>query len=237
MIVTSTTVPTVTCDGNRSGPIATQTVPDVEASITALSLFAPMIQINWQSSDRTEDATASQTGNPTRTGNRPAVTSGTQTVDPDAASGVKTLETDSARPAPTEPTTDDSSGETGGASDDAERKEASSEGSGGLSMATKVGLSIGGAAAVVALVVGVVIYVWRRRKHQAEEEELDRLYGMKSANYSSGDLSRGDDSIPGWYRGQRQVPTRLAPTTDPYRGGGGTELEAPASPYYQPYRP
>ncbi len=54
MIATSTTVPTVTCDGSKSGAFAFQTIPDAKASITAFSLFAPMIQINFQSSDKAQ---------------------------------------------------------------------------------------------------------------------------------------------------------------------------------------
>ncbi|KAB5549501.1 hypothetical protein GE09DRAFT_1174419 [Coniochaeta sp. 2T2.1] len=49
MIATSTVIPTVTCDGNKVGALAFNTVPD--ASVTAFSLYAPMIQINFQSSD------------------------------------------------------------------------------------------------------------------------------------------------------------------------------------------
>ncbi|KAK0631440.1 hypothetical protein B0T14DRAFT_417988 [Immersiella caudata] len=245
LVATSTTIPTVTCDGSRSGDFAFKTVPDAEASVTAFSLFAPMFQINWQSSDR--PATTRPTTGPgaTRTNtNEPAITSGTQTVDPDEASGVPTLETDGPTPRPSGTNDNDgtSDGLTGG---DTEKQQEEGGANTGLATTTKVALSIGGAVAAVAIVVGCVMYVWRRRRHQREDQELDRLYGMKHSPGSSTDLTRVDDDIPGWYRGQRpiQTPTQFTPPTlSPYRaspgvGSGPTELEVPASPYYRPYRP
>lgn len=243
MIATSTTVPTVTCDGTKSGDFAFQTVPDAEASITAFSLFAPMIQINWQSSDQPATTTRSRTSgdSPTRTStpDQPTATSGTQTIDTKTASDVPTLVTDGSVSLPTN--TGNSNASTG----DAEQKGAESDGNTGLATTTKVGLSIAGAVAAVALVVGTVMYVWRRRRNQREEQELDRLYGMKH-NSSTNLNGHGDDDIPGWYRGQRQVATQFTPaasqftptTLSPYGpGAGSSELDAPASPYYRPYRP
>lgn len=237
MIATSTVIPTVTCDGSKSGDFAFKTVPDPEASITAFSLFAPMIQINWQSSDRPSTRSATTTGpGATRTDHLPVETSGTQTIDTGAASGLPTLETDDSIQIPTggafngtEPI--------GDGADDAEKEE-SNDGSTGLATTTKVGLGIAGAVAAVAIVVGSIMYVWRRKRHQREDQELDRLYGMKH-NSSSVDLTgHGDDEIPGWYRGQRQAPTRLTPTQlSPFRPDGPSNLEVPQSPYYRPYRP
>ena len=235
MIVTSSTVQTVTCDGSRSGEVATQTVPDAAASITAFSLLAPMIQINWQSSDRPASNTRSGATRPG--GNQLTVPAGTQTIDTGAASGVPTLVTDgsiSVRPS--------GSDTPGGSLGGPEQKEEASEGNNGLTTATKVGLGIAGGVAAIAVVVGTIMYVWRRRRNQREEQELDRLYGMKH-NSSTNLTGYGDDEIPGWYRGQRQAgaATRLTPTASPFQagpgGGGGAELEAPASPYYRPYRP
>ncbi|KAK1752714.1 proline-rich receptor-like protein kinase PERK2 [Echria macrotheca] len=243
MIATSTTVPTVTCDGSKSGDFGFQTVPDAKASITAFSLFAPMIQINWQSSDL--PATTSKPGagagagaTKTNTRNQPTATSGTQTIDTAIASGMPTLATDGSAPLPSGSDSANSSNNSTASPGDAEQKGSSSEGNTGLATTTKVGLGIGGAVAAIALVVGTVMYVWRRRRHQREEQELDRLYGMK--HNSSTNLA--DDDIPGWYRGQRpaaQAATQFTPTMlSPYRpGAGASELDAPASPYYRPYRP
>ncbi|KAK5652315.1 hypothetical protein OQA88_10665 [Cercophora sp. LCS_1] len=236
MIATSTVIPTVTCDGSKSGDFAFKTVPDPEASITAFSLFAPMIQINWQSSDRPSTRSATTTGpGATRTNDLPAETSGTKVIDPDIASGAPTLETDGSVRLPTGALNGTES--TDDPANDADKEE-STEGETGLATTTKVGLSIAGAVAAVAIVVGSIVYVWRRRRHHREDQELDRLYGMKH-NSSSVDLTgHGDDEIPGWYRGQRQLPTRLSPTQlSPFRPDGPANLEVPQSPYYRPYRP
>jgi len=247
MIATSAVIPTVTCDGSRSGDFAFKTVPDTAASVTAFSLFAPLFQINWQSSDRPGTTTRPGTGagaQPTRTNSngQPVPTSGTQTIDPGEASGIPTLETDGSIPRPS------GTGGLDGLPNDAEQKEEEPANT-GLATATKVGLGIGGAVAAIALVVGTIMYVWRRRRGQREDQELDRLYGMKHSASSSADLTRHhDEDIPGWYRGQRQAQAtqatqpRLAPTMSPYLAGpgsmnGATELEVPSSPYYRPYRP
>ncbi|KAK3693357.1 hypothetical protein B0T22DRAFT_39168 [Podospora appendiculata] len=254
MVATSTTVPTVTCEGTKSGDLAFQTVPDAKASITAFSLFAPMIQINWQSSDKPQttaiaSSSASQTGTiaisttasanstkTTRTIQSPSI-SGTQSIDTGAASGVATLETaepQSSTEAATSSiaatsTFDSESASTSSTS--AEQKDAAQE-SAGIAMSTKVGLGItGGVVAAVAL-ASALIFLWRRRKNQQEEQELDRLYGMKHS--SDGELATHEE-IPGWYRGQMPVTPRT-PAVDPYRGGGASDL-APPSPYYRPYRP
>jgi hypothetical protein len=157
------------------------------------------------------------------------------------------LETDSSVPRPTGSSDNKSSGNgigdstTGGTGEQKQEESANT----GLGTTTKVALSIAGAVAGVAIVVGCIMFVWRRRRHQREDQELDRLYGMKHTPSSSTDLTRMDDDIPGWYRGQRpaQMPNhQLTPTLSPYRaspgtGPGGGDLEVPASPYYRPYRP
>lgn len=243
LVATSTTIPTVTCDGSKSGDFAFMTVPDAKASVTAFSLFAPMFQINWQSSDRPATASRTTAGpGATRTdANEPAITSGTQTIDTDASSGLPTLETDGAIPRPSGTGVDPgvNNGLNGG---DAEKKQEEPTADTGLAATTKVALGIAGGVAVIGIIVGCIIYVWRRRRHQREDQELDRLYGMKHSPSSSTDLTHANDDIPGWYRGQRsaQGAGRLAPTLSPYGAGptaGTAELEVPASPYYRPYRP
>ncbi|KAK3392721.1 hypothetical protein B0H63DRAFT_461 [Podospora didyma] len=243
MVATSTTVPMVTCDsGTKSGDVASQTVPDIKASITAFSLFAPMFQINWQSSDLPETATASSQpettaaipSNGTNTGanNQPTVMSGTKTVHVGAASGLPTLETDGSQAAPTGVPVNTS--DTAGNNSDASRKEAT-PGDSGMATGTKVGLGIAGGVAAVLIAVSAFFYVWRRRRSQREEQELDRLYGIKHTTSSSADLTASDE-IPGWYRGHRLMTPTQPMSADPFRGGT-SELEPPASPYYRPYRP
>lgn len=50
LVPTSTVVPIVTCRGNTTGPSAQETIQERETS--AFKFYAPMIQINWQASDR-----------------------------------------------------------------------------------------------------------------------------------------------------------------------------------------
>lgn len=226
MIATSTAVPTVTCDGSRSGDFAFLTVPDEEASITAFSLFAPMIQINWQSSDRPESEPTGESAGPTRTRtNDPFATAPrTQTVDTDGGSASETLDIDDDGQA-TAPSTlaATATGPPG-------QKEAASD-SEGFGSSAKVGLAVAGASMVVVVLVCAMFYFWRRRKNQLEERELDRLYGMKHASGSASDLTSTQD-IPGWYRGQRL----MTPTADPFQQYPPGEPPIPASPYYRGYR-
>lgn len=232
MIATSTAVPTVTCDGTRSGDFAFLTVPDEEDSITAFSLFAPMFQINWRSSDRPESTSTGQSARPTRTSTSdpPLTTGETQTIDigEGSASASETLEIDDDPQITSTGTLD----LTGGAATTtgAPNQEEASDGE-GLSSGAKVGLAVAGSAIVVVVLVCAMFYCWRRRKNQQEEQELDRLYGMKHAPGSTNNLTASQD-IPGWYRGQRL----MTPTHDPFQHPL-REPQMPASPYYRGYGP
>ncbi len=81
-------------------------------------------------------------------------------------------------------------------------------------MTAAVGLGVGGGLAALAVIASVAIYYWRKKRARREDEELDRLYGMKGLS-SPNDIMRTDD-IPGWYRGQRPTPTvdHFQPTPD-----------------------
>ncbi|KAH8898037.1 hypothetical protein GQ53DRAFT_712568 [Thozetella sp. PMI_491] len=222
MVATSTTVPTVTCDGTKSGAFAFQTVPDAKASITAFSLFAPMIQINFQSSDQPKQTSApasstsvSDTAKGTTTAGS---SSGTSSViappasDTSAPPASETLVTDGSQTPPADTPAETGTGTTSSdgpasASNTAGLQSAENlnSGNGGLAPMTVVGLGVGGGVAALALIASVGIYLWKRKKSRQEEEELDRLYGMKGLS-SPHDPVRNDD-IPGWYRGQRPTPT------------------------------
>ncbi|KAL2133000.1 hypothetical protein VTI74DRAFT_3038 [Chaetomium olivicolor] len=238
MIATSTTIPTVTCDGNKSGDFASQTIPDAKASITALSLFAPMIQINWQSSDRPASTLHPSSSNTTP----PAVTpSGTQTIDTEASSSPETLILDlspqtasynlgdASTPSST-PSQQDHNSQSSNNTTNHER----------FSPGTKVAIGVAGAAAVLMLLVCALFYCWRRRKNRREELELDRLCGVKSGNArtAGGDFTSSGD-IPGWYRGQRlETPTKDAfgSANGPNGVGGVREVGVPAGAYFRGYR-
>lgn len=249
----STTLPTISYDGTKS-KTSTVTVPNSKASIASFTILAPMIQINWQATDRPASTTAPS---------RPPLTTGpeaTSTRSSDTDTGTDTDPTDS--PTAAQPT--DNSTPAAGLPDantndpnsDAQKKESES-GGGGLATATKVGLGIGAGVAAFALVLGVVFFLWRRRHSRQEEDELDRLYGLKQIGpdaHSSTDLSGGGmkDDIPGWYRGQRPLqnttgmsgaamPTALSPSYMspqgmpsqgmPLQGMSPVAPSGPANPY------
>ena len=220
MVATSTTIPTVTCEGSKSGDFGFQTVPDAKASITAFSLFAPMIQINWQSSDRPQSTTTNPTATQTATSSsskKRLTASGTQVIDTDATSSPETLILDdnvqTAGGADNIGIGGGSSPPTSTPSLQDNTSSSSPSSSGGFSSGAKVAIGVGGAAAVLMLLVCALFYFWRRRKNRREERELDRPYGVKGTMSAGGDFASSGD-IPGWYRGQR-----------------------PAAPYYKPYRP
>ncbi|KAK4096996.1 hypothetical protein N658DRAFT_562101 [Parathielavia hyrcaniae] len=251
MVATSTVMSTVTCDGNKRAALAFQTIPDPKASITAFSLFAPMIQINWQSSDRPSLTSSDSTsiGSSSQSSSAPSTTtsdritaSGTPTVDADAKSSADTLILDT-NPQTTGANEVDLGDATPTPTPSLQESETPSD-SGSFSSGAKVAIGVTGAVAVVMMVVCVFFYCWRRRKTQREEQELDRLYGVKGAMTSGGDFTHGGD-IPGWYRGQRL----MTPTKDPFvarhqrDGSWATEVEPPpvlrmpTVPHYRPYRP
>ncbi len=246
-IATSTNVPTVTCDGNKQGPLGTQTVPDTKASITAFSLFAPMFQLNFQSSDlpsstsssssKPSTSTSTSTSTSRTTTNTRLTTSGTRTVDADATTGLDTTLI-------LDDSTHTTTGTGGVPTIIPTLQENANNGTstGSFSSAAKVAVGVGGAVAVLLAAVCGFFYVWRRRKARREEQELDRLYGIKDNSMSAGGDFTSSGDIPGWYRGQRLN----TPMNEPFRdvgggmvggGGGGGPPAAPPSPYYRPYRP
>ncbi|KAK3329164.1 hypothetical protein B0H66DRAFT_596762 [Apodospora peruviana] len=272
--VATTAVPTMTCDGSSF-----ETAAPAKDAITAFNLFAPMIQINFQASDKSkDDNTPSETGTAavvaTTTGTAPDKTAATDTTnDPISMSGTQTIDTavvatteGGGDPLVTdgplsEPDNTPIASATGAAADgtatsSTEQKDAPAKNM-GMPTSTKVGLGVAGGAIAAVAAIFAVFYIWRRRRSRHEEEELDRLYGMKHHGGSSDFSSHGDDSIPGWYRGPRPLtPVTPVAKLEPYRGvvggdGGGsrnmgdllggngaTELPvAPISPYYRAYRP
>jgi hypothetical protein len=227
-MVASTTMPTVTCDG---GDFAFLTIPNVQASITALSLFAPMIQINWQSSDRTESRSTTLSTN-TKTGASERVTmSGIRTIDTGAETGIETLNLDTNLQTTGAVTYDFGWGAAATATSSLQEQGTSPNSEGGLPSAAKVGLGVAGAAVVLVMLVIALFYCLRKRKNQREEQELDHLYGMRHVASPGGGLTASND-IPGWYRGQKLE----TPAKDPFRDST-RQVEMPAASYCPRHRP
>ncbi|KAK4202965.1 hypothetical protein QBC40DRAFT_34570 [Triangularia verruculosa] len=232
-VVTSSAIPTATCDGTKRDNFGFQTVPDVEASITAVSLFAPMIQINWQSSDRpvtttssTSDMGPTASSTRTTTSNPLASASGTKVIDMDDESTEETLVLDSSSEATGPGRVPTGTLDAPGSSSDA--ADASSSETTGLSSNVKVGLGVVGASVVLLACVIGLFWCWRRKKNAEEEQELDRLYGQKTATGSTSDLT--SQEIPGWYRGQRMATPA---NKEPFFRESLREMRMPAEPHQQ----
>jgi hypothetical protein len=242
MVATSTTIPTVTCDGSKSGDFGFQTVPDEDAKITAFSMYAPMIQINWQSSDQPKSTSTksskTKSNNDDDDDDDDVTATGTKTVDPDAAATGETLVLDGS---PQTTGNDNIDFPDPSQTPTLQENEAGSDEGTTISSGAKVAIGVAGAAVGLVILVCAFFYVWRRRKNQREDQELDRLYGLKNTMSAGGDFTSSNE-IPGWYRGQRlgtPVKDRFGDT-----GGGAfggvAEVERPApaaAPYYRPYRP
>lgn len=200
MLLTSATVSTATCDGTTVAEPTAQAVPDASASMTAMNLFAPMVRIIWQSSDQPQ-----ATGNATWT-------DWPQSVLPTQRITVTAIVTDP-RPLASRPTTANGTGghavdafgdpaSPAAATDDGDQAQPKPGDDTTLPVGARVGLGIAGGVAGLALMVSVVVLVWRRRRRRRsrreEEADMDRLYGLQRQSSAVG--SHEADGIPGWYR-------------------------------------
>ncbi|KAL2159379.1 hypothetical protein VTH06DRAFT_2383 [Thermothelomyces fergusii] len=230
------------------------------ANINGQTLLAPMIQLNWQSSDRPASTTSSTisttapitsssgssssasarsspTGTITSTSSRDT-TDSTETTLTSATSITETLILDdSPQTTGTETGTSDRGVDGPKGTPALQDVDDSSDGSGPLNSGMRVAIGVAASVVVLLMLVCALFYCWRRRKTLQEERELDRLCGMKHSMNDGGDF-RDVYDLPGWYRGQRLA----TPTKDPFGrhtadAGLGTEMERPAAPYYRGYRP
>ncbi|KAM7183000.1 proline-rich receptor-like protein kinase PERK2 [Rhypophila sp. PSN 637] len=243
------TVTMATCDGEEIDSKPT-TVDDLKEIFT---FYAPMIQINWQSSDKPdEQTTATSTDERTKPSiptltpavptdeTNPPNSDPTQDVIDTGAAPTATGDTPIVAPTPTDGSNTNSppsQQEQEGAPDQQETPNPQPQ----LSQSTKIGIGVAGGAVAAVGIILAVFYFWRRRNSRDEDAELDRLYGMKHVNTgSSSDLTAhhahgGHDDIPGWYRGARPF-SPLTPTVR-VASASGRGLMPPTSPYYRPYRP
>lgn len=229
MTATETEVEYVTCHKSDMDDVATMTIPDDKEKTTAFNLYAPMIQINWQSSDRAIESNFAGTQS---LSSLDVETMSTLATAGDAPSGVSTVAFPSVSfsaqdqyPEYTEPSNSENGASTG-------NKEGSSDGPKPLSLSTELKVSLGVAGGVLAVVFVAITFIcaWRKRKNKAEEEEFDRMYGMKNVGSSTAEL-RHEEEIPGWHRGRARQPTT---PIDPFRSGGVSDLMAPPAPYHPP---
>ncbi|KAK3395832.1 UV radiation resistance protein and autophagy-related subunit 14-domain-containing protein [Sordaria brevicollis] len=195
MAATSTDVEYVTCDKSDMDDLETMAIPDKKEKTTAFMFYAPMIQINWQESDRPTETLASRT----QTLSIDVETLSTLATAGEAPSGV------SSRMAFPTVSMSSEDGDLKYSDDpDSEASTGNKEGSDqpkplSLSTGVKVGMGVAGGVLAVAIVAIIFICAWRKRKNEKEEEEFDRMYGMKNVGSSTADLRH--EEIPGWHRG------------------------------------
>ena len=137
MGVKSTTIPTVSCVGGSSNNFGFTTVPNEK--VTALNLFAPMIQLAFKSSDQT-DSSSTETSSTSTRANTNRVTSSATSAPTDSL------------PSPT----------LGG---DSVSSGTSSSSNTTLSIGAVAGIAVG-AAALVLLIMAAAVFIWRRRRSQ-----------------------------------------------------------------------
>ena len=225
MVATSTSVSVATCAGKKLGQVAPLAVPT--GSITAFSMFAPMIQINFQSSDKPAPSTSvppEQTGNsgvipvPIGAGNAasssesgPSPTGAPASSESSAAGTSDGTGKDEKPPADaTQPggsdQTDSAASPTGSSELQTQDKANADSGSGGgLPKAAMMGIFIGSGVAALLGIGTTLIYCLRKRRREREERELDTMYGLGKLDSKTG-LSRADE-FPGFsYRGAAEMP-------------------------------
>lgn len=226
MIATSTVVPTVSCDGSKVGALAFNTVPDTAAQVTAFSLYAPMIQINFQSSDlpaaaapgptagtfttRTTTTVSASGPSPTASSSSSSSSSPqsqTSSQEETSSTGQQAASTTSSEEqletAPPSTTTAASASPPSTTADLQTADAADTTSSSGFPRMAAVGIGVGGGVAALLIGGSALLYCVRRRRSRREDRELDRLYGLGKLDSVTGS-SRGDE-FPGFYRGQ--MPT------------------------------
>jgi len=187
------------------------TLPDIAASITALSIFAPMIQINFQSSDL-DSSTSSPASKSKSEGAQ-------STSRKDGSTSTKGSSNEASQTAATGTNAENTSndGPSGGSS---------------IPMAAVIGSAVAGGIALLVVIVSGC-WIWqkriRRRRDAKEAELLDSLYASgRPQDIVGGDLS------PYF---TRPTPTSMARGVDEYapvapRSPGDLNADT----MYRPYR-
>lgn len=183
---TSATIPTARCELGTITDSETVVVSETPASITAATLFAPMFQIIWQSSDRSAFAATPQTSlslsQPTDTGSTvPSATSATSATRVPSLVGSQTVSTDSSPTGGLEMATTSetvvttaaassgtaSNDEDSNSEDDDQAKTSNQDGS-GFPVGATIGVSVAGGLGAMAVAIWAVI-MWQRRRQWKSE--------------------------------------------------------------------
>ncbi|KAK4161111.1 hypothetical protein QBC43DRAFT_218268 [Cladorrhinum sp. PSN259] len=230
-VATSTAIPAmVTCDGSNFKTIDLDAVPTI-------TLMAPMIQINFQSTD----LPSSTITNPL------ALATGTRTInlddDPSLTAGSdsagETLEIDSSSDNKNSPSFIVDPEQTIPTNPPATTSYSSqSQPQGGLPSNVKVGLSVAGAAIGLLAFVFALFYFWKKKKNKLEDSEMDQFYSRQGGNVMGMGQNGQNGPMPGWYKGERlMTPTSSSPYMDGFRdsppSGAPREMMMPADQSYQ----
>ncbi|KUI52869.1 hypothetical protein VP1G_00007 [Cytospora mali] len=183
---TSATFATASCELGKMVDSGTVVMPATSATITAATLFAPMFQINWQSSDQAAVPATPKislsSSQPTETGSRsPSRTRfpslvGTQTVSTDGsqsgglvmASTSNVDTTESTIPTTAVASSSAASNGTDSGSLDNNDANTSNKGRSGFPVAAMVSVSVAGGLGALAVLIWAV-YMWQRRKQWNKE--------------------------------------------------------------------
>ena len=253
-IATSTTVTTATCKSGTTGGVAVATLPNPAISVPTLNVYAPMIHIAWQPSDRPEEpkttnsATTSSTtksstkfSSSSRLGAASVVdsSSGSDGSPPsggDSISGSSTL---------TSKITGGTGGGTpgngvggSGSGSSTDSSPPSSAGSSGLSGTAIAGIAIGIALVLVGFIVAAV-FVWWKKRQQGGNNGAGELPG--STAWPSTAISSGSRTnlyftdkpleLSSVETPRYEVPSSAMPYEAPRKGGQAQEL--PGSHVYE----
>jgi hypothetical protein len=213
--VSATTVPTLSCRGaGASAVFATLTLPDLAARITSMSIYAPMIQLAFQSSDVSPSAAPTTTPPPSGDGEQLTVAPGAP-----ESTGLGLGGADGPFPTGTE-------GGPSGAQ------------SGGVSVGAMVGVGVAGGLAFLAVLVGGC-WIWQRRlrrRRDMQDAALQKLDTLYEASRPAGPM--GEDVYSRYQ--VKPLPARPLGVEDYAMHSPVSPVTYNAAPpgrTYQPYRP
>lgn len=181
-LATSTSFSTVVCDSGQFEDFSLLTIPN--DAMKTFTVYAPLIQINFQASDL--PATTSAGGNPTSSteGASPSSTAQSlpsSTTDPATTSDpVASLIPSSLRSSETASSTSQAAGGTGSENQ---------SGSSGLDTGAKIGIGVGVGVGVIALVI-IAFFIGRSRRKEKPPTDGDEKGAASLTDEKAGGLGR-----------------------------------------------